>query len=129
MTTWTCPVHEGQVKFVPPGFSQKTGKAYTGFFCCPVKGCEQRPPKAGAPPVAAAAPQRPAATPQPKRIVLADDVEGKCRTLAICAWLQSHDDLQAFWEIEKDILAYMMHGKTPFDEQWGPVDGSPFPEA
>lgn len=131
MSTWICPDHQ-QVKFVPPGVSNKTGKAYTGFFCCPVKGCEQRPPKEpgnvqrSQPPVRAAgpAPSKPQPAPDWSRIA-----EGKCRSLAISAWIQAGKELDGFWEVEKDIIRYMMTGSTPFDERWEPVDEPPFPEA
>jgi hypothetical protein len=123
---WVCPIH-GTVKFVPPGVSSKTGKPYTGFFCCPERGCGQRPPKAGmqtAPQQAPVAPAKPA--PNWDRIA-----EGKCRSLAICAWIQSGRPLSEFWDYERGFLTYMMQGSVPgMDERWEPaIDDTPFPEA
>ena len=131
MSNWVCPEHQ-QVKFVPPGVSNKTGKAYSGFFCCPVKGCEQRPPRepgnqrSQSPPVRAAGPAPKAIAPNWDKIA-----EGKCRSLAICAWIQSSLPLDQFWPIEKDVLTYMLTGAVPgfderaLDERWVDV---PFAE-
>lgn len=43
-TDWLCPVH-GQMKIVPAGTSQRTGKAYQAFVACPERGCNERPPR------------------------------------------------------------------------------------
>lgn len=42
--TWVCPVH-GQVKIVPAGTSQRTGKPYPAFAACPIRDCNERPPR------------------------------------------------------------------------------------
>lgn len=52
---WVCPDH-GVSKWVPPGTSKKTGKAYQGFYVCGAEGCEQRPPKAAPKPGGQGAP-------------------------------------------------------------------------
>lgn len=41
---WVCPIH-GEVKVVPAGVSQRTGKAYNAFLACPIQGCDQKPPR------------------------------------------------------------------------------------
>jgi hypothetical protein len=38
-----CPVHREPWKLVPAGVSKASGKAYTAFLACPVRGCTQRP--------------------------------------------------------------------------------------
>lgn len=131
MTVWVCPEH-GVAKTVPAGVSSKTGKPYPAFLVCSVKGCEQRPPKAGhgaaAPGTPVPAPRQspPATKPAPNWDRIA---EGKCRSLAICAWIQAGKELEGFWEVEKDVIRYMMAGTTPFtDGNWETVDGAPFPE-
>lgn len=40
-----CPIHNQSWKIVPAGISKKTGNAYDAFQACPVKGCDQRPPR------------------------------------------------------------------------------------
>ena len=127
---WVCPIHH-TVKFVPPGVSAKTGKAYQGFFCCAERGCEQRPPK-GATPQAAPVPQRPSAPPPRATAPNWDKIaEGKCRSLALCAWISSGRELADFWVHERDFIAYMMSGKPPgyderaLDEQWDAMDPGP----
>jgi hypothetical protein len=37
----SCSVH-GPAKWVPPGTSRESGKAYSGFWACQVKGCKPR---------------------------------------------------------------------------------------
>lgn len=41
---WVCPDH-GEVKVVPAGVSQRTGKAYPAFYACPTSGCSQKGPR------------------------------------------------------------------------------------
>ena len=137
MSNWICPEHQ-QVKFVPPGTSTKTGQPvpYDGFFCCPVKGCKQRPPKnASAPmqrPVQSVGPQSVAAPPPMAVTPNWDKIaEGKCRSLVLCAWIQSGRPMGDFWASERDFIVYMMQGRPPgFDErtlneQWDPTDPGP----
>ena len=38
-----CPVHREPWKLVPAGVSKASGKAYTAFLACPVRGCTSRP--------------------------------------------------------------------------------------
>jgi len=122
MSNWTCPTH-GTVRFVKPGVSKKTGKPYQGFFVCGEEGCEERPPKnATAPmqrPVQSVGPQRPAAPPPRAAAPNWDKIaEGKCRSLALCAWISSGRELADFWVHERDLIVYMMQGKPPgFDER------------
>jgi hypothetical protein len=129
MSNWVCPIH-GVVKFVPPGVSKKTGKPYTGFFACAEPGCEQRPPK-GAAPQTAPAPQQRVAAPPPRAAAPNWDkiAEGKCRSLALCAWISSGRELTDFWVHERDLIVYMMQGKPPgfdaLDEQWDAMDPGP----
>jgi len=134
-TSWLCPIHQ-QVKFVPPGVSAKTGKAYQGFFCCPERGCEERPPKnATAPmqrPVQSVGPQRPAAPPPRAAAPNWDKIaEGKCRSTVLDAWIMSQRPLDDFWPIERDLVRYKMSGDHPgFDEralneQWDATDPGP----
>ena len=53
---WLCPVH-GVSKVVPAGISKRTGQAYQAFIACSSPGCNEKPPRAGAPaPARAAAP-------------------------------------------------------------------------
>jgi len=40
---WICPIHE-EVKTVPAGVSQKTGRRYNAFRACPVPGCDEKEP-------------------------------------------------------------------------------------
>lgn len=40
---WVCPDHD-DVKVVPGGVSNRTGKEYGPFYACPVPGCDQRGP-------------------------------------------------------------------------------------
>ena len=51
---WNCPVHGGH-RIVPAGFSQRTGKAYDAFMACAARGCNEKPPRAIPPSVAARA--------------------------------------------------------------------------
>ena len=38
-----CPTHHEPWKLVPEGVSKKTGRPYSAFYACPVRGCDQRP--------------------------------------------------------------------------------------
>lgn len=38
-----CPTHHQTWKLVPEGVSKKTGRPYSAFYACPVRGCDQRP--------------------------------------------------------------------------------------
>lgn len=38
-----CPTHEIPFKFIPPGTSKRTGRAYKGFWICPQQGCKEKP--------------------------------------------------------------------------------------
>lgn len=40
-----CPIHKEAWKIVPAGVSKKTGQSYDSFAACPVRGCDQRPPR------------------------------------------------------------------------------------
>lgn len=40
-----CPIHKEAWKIVPAGVSKKTGQPYEAFAACPVRGCDQRPPR------------------------------------------------------------------------------------
>jgi hypothetical protein len=57
--------------------------------------------------------------------------EGKCRSLVLCAWIQSGRPMGDFWASERDFIVYMMQGRPPgFDErtlneQWDPTDPGP----
>ncbi len=124
MTTWVCPEH-GSVKFVPPGVSKKPPfKEYSGFFCCPVKGCEQRPPKdavnGGA---VQATPVRPAPSPAPRPAAppapyVDPSVEGKVCTLMIEAFIGSTRTNEWFLENEAWMFAFAMRHELPgFDER------------
>lgn len=41
---WVCPVH-GQVKVVPAGISQRTQRPYSAFLACPIRDCQEKPPR------------------------------------------------------------------------------------
>lgn len=64
----TCPTHGVAWKTVPAGISSKTGQPYNSFRACPVKGCQERPPRnaaqAAPDPWAAPAPAQSQALPQ-----------------------------------------------------------------
>ena len=129
-TQWTCPIH-GTSKWVKPGVSTRTGQPYSGFFACTERDCKEKPPKER--PQTQPVTQRPPAPQQakPNSPDWARIAEGKCRSLAICAWIQSSLPLDQFWPIEKDVLNYMLTGAVPgfderaLDERWEDV---PFAE-
>ena len=133
MSNWICPEHQ-QVKFVPPGVSTKTGQPvpYEGFFCCPVKGCKQRPPKGAAVVMASPIPtgqlQRPAQQPKP-----APDWDkiaaGKVRCAMWCAWAAGSRPWSEYWSEFEGGFKHIMSGSIPgFDERWEALDEAPFPE-
>lgn len=85
----TCPLHGTQWKFIPAGVSKRTGKSYTAFYACEVRGCTAKPPKVTsfepdpiAPVAATQAPTKPWGTrPTPKPESVSDQVwERKDRT-------------------------------------------------
>lgn len=42
-TPAVCPVHNLPWRWKEAGISQRTGKAYSGFYSCPERDCSQRP--------------------------------------------------------------------------------------
>ena len=59
-----CPDHGQPFKWVPPGFSKKTGEPYEGFWSCQTRGCRRKPNQnAGAQPAGKAAGAAPVARP------------------------------------------------------------------
>ena len=40
-----CPTHNAPWKIVPAGVSNRTGQTYESFAACPIRGCDQRPPR------------------------------------------------------------------------------------
>ncbi len=40
---YPCPTHGMTWKFVPAGVSKKNGTAYSAFWACGIRGCDQRP--------------------------------------------------------------------------------------